>query len=667
MSQETERTPIGKNDLFEMRFLAGAAVAPDGDRLLYALSEHDADTDTDVSQLFLRDIAGGEARQLTYGQQVNHSPAWSPDGSQIAFVSTRSEKPQIFLLPVDGGEARQLTEMKQGVGGGPVWSPDGSRIAFSAGPDEDSLPEPGKPYRVDRHVYRFDGLGYLDGVVQDIYVVAASGGEPQQLTSDRWMNAQPQWSPAGDRLLYSAAMNPTSFAGLFPGLKMVDLEGEQETLIDESWGSVGGAAWLPDGSGVAFLGTARGKPIGSKPDLYVLKLDGGAPQNRTAGYPFTLGGGLQPDQPAAILMAPVKIAITADGGSAFLRAQIGGAVHILRVALSGPEQVDTIVDGDRYTSLLDLRSDERALFYVASSWNSPADLYMADIEGGSEQRLTSHNEAFLSGRQQPRVERITCPGADNVEVESWLIMPDDDAAPYPLILYIHGGPHSAFGSMYHFDTQMLVGAGYAVLMVNHRASTGYGDAFSTAIKGDWGNLDYADLMAAVDAVIAKGLVDPERMGVCGISGGGNLSTWIVGQTDRFKAAVPENPVTNWVSFYGVSDIGVWFAVEELGGHPHEIPDVYARCSPITYAHRCTTPTLLVQGEHDYRCPAEQSEQFYNVLMANDCVVEMLRLPNSPHVGSIAGPPALRRAQNEALLEWMNRYVLGKEPAADEEE
>jgi dipeptidyl aminopeptidase/acylaminoacyl peptidase len=154
-------------------------------------------------------------------------------------------------------------------------------------------------------------------------------------------------------------------------------------------------------------------------------------------------------------------------------------------------------------------------------------------------------------------------------------------------------------------------------------------------------------------------VDESRLGVCGLSGGGNLSCWIVGHSDRFQAAVPENPVTNWLSFYGVSDIGPWFAVEELGGKPHEIPEVYARCSPITYAHRCTTPTLLIQGEADWRCPAEQSEQFYAVLKANGCPVEMVRLPASPHAGSIVGDKAIRQAQNEALLSWMNRWVMGE--------
>jgi dipeptidyl aminopeptidase/acylaminoacyl peptidase len=243
-------------------------------------------------------------------------------------------------------------------------------------------------------------------------------------------------------------------------------------------------------------------------------------------------------------------------------------------------------------------------------------------------------------------------------LEGWLIKPPQGKAPYPTVLYIHGGPHSGFGQAYSLDFQMLAGAGFAVLIVNQRGSTGYGNEFATKIIGDWGNLDYKDLMSGVDYAVEKGLADPDRLGVCGLSGGGNLSTWIVGQTDRFKAAVPENPVTNWISMYGVSDISALFAPWELGGKPHEMLDLYWRCSPIANAHKCKTPTLLIQGESDYRCPAEQSEQFYTVLKASGCVVEMLRLPNSPHDGSIMGSPVIRRAQNDALLDWMKRYVLG---------
>lgn len=232
--------------------------------------------------------------------------------------------------------------------------------------------------------------------------------------------------------------------------------------------------------------------------------------------------------------------------------------------------------------------------------------------------------------------------------------------PYPTVLYTHGGPYAGFGHLFFFDFQMLAGAGYGVLFINHRGSSGYGDEFSLAITGDWGNLDYKDLMAGVDLAVEWGLADPDRLGVCGLSGGGYLSCWIVGHTERFKAAVPENPVTNWVSEYGVSDVGPELGAQCLGGAPHEIPEVYTRCSPITYAHRCKTPTLLIQAESDHRCPPEQSEQFFTVLRANGCVAEMVRLPNEFHDGSIMGGLPARRAQNEALLDWMNRYVMGKE-------
>jgi dipeptidyl aminopeptidase/acylaminoacyl peptidase len=366
-------------------------------------------------------------------------------------------------------------------------------------------------------------------------------------------------------------------------------------------------------------------------------------------------GGLQADMPVALINPEVPL--SADGKSAYVRVQEGGTIHIYRAALTGSESWQPLVTGDRACFLQG--KDGQHLVYLVSDINQPLDLYCCDLDGGNERQLTCLNDEWKAQVNLPGIEHLLFPGSDGVQVEGWLMTPPEGSAPYPTILDIHGGPHGAYGCVFHFDTQLLCGAGYAVLMVNHRASTGYGNEFSTAIKGDWGNLDYKDLMAGVDLVIEKGLADPERLGVCGLSGGGNLTCWTVGQTRRFKAAVPENPVTNWVSFYGVSDIGVWFSVEELGGHPHEIPEIYGRCSPITYAHNCTTPTLLIQGEHDWRCPPEQSEQFYTTLKANGCTVEMLRLPNAAHAGTITGAPTMRKAHNEALLDWMNRYVLGK--------
>ncbi|MEM7802838.1 MAG: S9 family peptidase [Chloroflexota bacterium] len=657
MSQPRSIVP---DDLFKMKFLQGAAFSPDGKQVVFALAAYDAESDADITQIWLKDLESDLSRQLTFGKDSSSQPAWSPDGRSIAFLSDRGEKPQIYLLPTDGGEAQALTQLPQGVGSGPVWSPSGRKIAFTAGVAREADRDPTDPYRLTRIVYRFDQIGIIDQALQDIFVLDIAGGEPQRLTDDDTINGQPLWSPDGQEILYAAAMLPDAFDVFMPRLRIVNLQGEVRQIVSDEWGgTVGSKAWLLNGKQIAFLGVEAGLPIGTKSDLYVVDISGqGRPVNRSAGYKYGIGGGIQPDMPAAgILSVPPPIEISADGESAYLRGLRAGMIEILRISLDGAESVEPVVVGARSAILLGLDRDERHLLYAVSSIHNPLELFMSDIEGGNERQLTAVNAALLSDIGETVVKPMAFAGQDGAPVEGWMLMPEGGSGPYPTILYIHGGPHSAFGHMYSFDMQMLLGAGYGVLIINHRASMGYGDDFSTAIKGDWGNLDYGDLMAGVDEAIAQGWVDPERMGVCGLSGGGNLSCWIVGQTDRFKAAVPENPVTNWVSFYGTSDIGIWFAVEELGGHPHEIPEVYARCSPITYAHRCTTPTLLVQGEADWRCPAEQSEQFYNVLKANGCPVEMLRLPQSAHGGAIRGAPKIRRAQNEALLDWMNRYVM----------
>jgi dipeptidyl aminopeptidase/acylaminoacyl peptidase len=658
MKENGKLRTIDKADLFRLKFLESGQLSPDAKHVAYAVGEVHTQDDGKVEQersaLWLMRLETGEARQLTNGQARDLYPQWSPDSKQIAFISTRADKPQVYVIAVDGGEARALTSLKQGVDGIPSWSYDGQHIAFTAG-EWAEQPDLEKPFRVTRKVYRFDKVGYLDGRVQDLYIVPAAGGEPRKLVGDGFMNTYPQWSPDGKEILYLAAMGPDSHRAFQPTLRIVNVvDGSVRSLISD-WGDASCAAWLPDGNRIAFVGQPFGLTIGSKSDLWLIDRRGGKPECRTKNFKIGVGGTLQGDMP--VNWQPTTIPITNDGKFAYVPVQEGGTVQVYRVALSGPESCAPVLGGERTCFLIG--AGEQHLAYFVSTINNPSDLYVAAVDGGNERRLTHLNDELLSARQLPTVEYLQFHGTDGVPVEGWIMKPPTGAAPYPTILYIHGGPHGAFGHMFHFDTQMLCGAGYAVLMVNHRASTGYGDEFSTAIKGDWGNLDYGDLMAGVDHAIERGLADPDRLGVCGLSGGGNLSCWVVGQTDRFKAAVPENPVTNWVSFYGVSDIGVWFAVEQMGGHPHEIPEVYAKCSPITYAHRCKTPTLLVQAEHDWRCPAEQSEQFYAVLKANGCTVEMLRLPKGYHGTTIIGAPINRRVHNEALLDWMDRYVMGK--------
>ncbi len=668
MDKTKELQTIEPDDLFRLKFLQEGKLSPDGKSVAYVVSHVDPDKEEEYLTLWLLSLDTGSSRQLTAGLARDWNPQWSPDGKQIAFLSTRGDKPQIYLISVDGGEARALTAMKQGVGGGrspdgkyngPVWSPDGKYIAFTSGPAVEPL-DLKKPYRVTRRIYRFDGMGYLDNMVQDIYVIPAQGGEPQQLTSDECQNIAPLWSPDGQEILYTVMMVPDSHQVSLPRLRVVNLEGEVREIVGD-WGYANSAAWLPDGERVVFVGRLFGRLASSKDDLWVIDKQGGEPECRTAGLKFGVGSGLQPDMPTfweSLFFAP-KILLTRDGKTAYVQVQDGGTIQIYRVTLTGPESWDPVVVGERTCLLLD--TDDRHLLFASSTLENPVDLFLAEMDGTNERQLTHLNADLLAERALPTIEHLLFPAPDGVPVEGWILKPCIGEAPYPTILYIHGGPYAGFGHIFSFDFQMLAGAGYAVLFINYRGSSGYGDEFATQINGDLGNLEYKDLIAGVDFAIEKGIADPNRLGCCGLSYGGYMTCWITEQTDRFKAAVPENPVINYVSFYGVSDIGPRYAVEKLGGLPHEIPEVYRRCSPITYAHRCKTPTLLLQGEADYCCPAEQAEQFYAALKASSCPVEMVRFPGSSHSGSITGAPIVRRVQNEVLLDWMNRYVLGIEP------
>ena len=646
---------IQQEDLLNLHFLNGAALSPDASKVIYSVSKMDADDDKEYSTLYMLDLASGESLQMTSGRSVDSGARWSPDGKSIAFVSDRDGKTQLYMLPVHGGEARQLTCFKRGISGGLAWSPDGRKIAFCAKPDAAAPDLSAEPYRVDRTVYRFDAIGYLDDEVTDIYCLDLAGGDTARLTQDRSHNSNPRWSPDGGSILYDANMRIDAARAMIPDLRSVDLAGNQSTVLS-GWANIASADFTPDGSRIVFVGRPDdSKPIGTKSDLYVLDLESGDFECRTSGLDVGVGGRIMLDMPVASLSLQ-NVMVSAEGPSAYATVQRGGTDHIYRVALSGAEAFEAVTSGDSVDFPLDMRGDQ--LLYARTTLNSPPDLHLADLANGSSRQLTQLNADFLNAIDMPRTQHLNWRSVDGVGVEGWYMQPPNGEAPYPTILYIHGGPHLAYGYGFHFDFQMLAGAGYGVLFLNHRASTGYGDSFSTAIKGDWGNLDYNDLMSGVDHAIELGLADAERLGVCGLSGGGNLSCWIIGQTRRFKAAIPQNPVTNWRSFYGTSDIGIYFGVEQMGGHPHEIPEVYEKCSPITYAHRCTTPTLMVQSELDWRCPAEQGEQFYTVLKANGCTVEMLRQPGGSHGASISGAVNLRRAHNDAMLDWFGRYVLG---------
>ena len=645
MTESKTKRNFGLLDDLRYARIGSARIAPNGQSVVCDLKRNDLENEKTSTSLWRIDLQTNELRQLTADTFNSASPAWSPDGKQIAFLSDRNGKKQIFLLPSASGEARQFTDLAQGVDGAPVWSPDGKTIAFTA-PLNVEPRDPMAPYRVTRSVYRFDGIGYLDDAVQNIYVQSLAGGDPKQLTDDAHLDRTLRWSPDGSEILYLASHDPDR-ADLFSAkLHLVNLKGVLEEILGLDWGFIKSADWMPDGQRIVVAASTGEQPMATKDDLWIIDRDGGNIENRTRDF----------NRGVEVQWYPVFSSgkLLKSGTSALVNVAERGSKGIYSVALSGESNQQPLLGGDRTLTLQD--ADATRMLFLSGDLSNPGDLHIAALDGSQERQITNFNQELINSIAFPQIENLAYETDDGAQIQGWLLIPNQGEPPYPTILYIHGGPHGWYGNQYGSDFQMLAGAGYALLFVNPRGSTGYGDEFATALSGNWGVLDHKDLLAGVDHVIDQGYADPDRLGICGLSYGGYLTCYTIGQTNRFKAAVAENPITDLVSRYGTADMGPWGSLSELGGKPHEIPDVYRRGSPVTYAHNCTTPTLLIQCEHDYRCPAGQAEQFYAHLKANDCIVEMVRIPGVSHTASITGPIPVQKAQNEALVEWMDTYI-----------
>jgi len=652
------RRPYQQDDVFRSMHVMDGFLSPDASFAVYQVSEtvtgKEKNDEKQVNSLWRVDLAGGEPKRLTVKGVDASSPVKTPDGKAALFVSKRdpeSQCAQIFRLPLDGGEAQPLTSLEQSVSIFAV-SPDGNWIAFAATektPEKDAAPY--GSVRIDRLAYRFDPVpGYLQDARHAIYLLPATGGEAKALTEHDGIFSALVWSP--DSREIAAAVTGQATQPHWPGLSelfVLNRAGEKRVLLSEAF--IMSVFWTPDGRQIGYFGVPNGN-ISLQNQLWLIDRNGGAPNSRTSDLGLPIGGILQTNSPA--FSAALRAILTPDGKHIIVPVLHGGATEIYKIALSGPESAQAIVKGPRTVRPVDVVGT--TLLCVSQDCNTPSELGVVDLNTGKDRTLTKHNAAWQAEIAWPEVERLVVKSSGGAEIEGWVLKPPHAKAPYKTLLYIHGGPHAAFGYSYCEDFQELVGAGYAVAFANPRGSVGYGDAFSTAIIGRWGKLEFDDFNALLDELVARKIADPDRLGVTGLSGGGHLSAWLIGHTNRFKAAVPEQGVYNMFSFYAISDAGVALATLEMGGHPHEQSQVYWELSPVAHAHKCKTPTLLIQGENDIRCPMEQAEQLYTILKYNGCKTEFLRLKDCNHGAELIGPPPLRRTRMDAMKDWFARYI-----------
>jgi dipeptidyl aminopeptidase/acylaminoacyl peptidase len=671
------KRPVREDDLLRFEWVADPRISPDGARIAFTRVSVDTAADEYRTSLWIVPADGSEPpRALTAGRH-DSQPRWSPDGRIIAFVRSTEGKPgQIFTLSMQGGEAVPLTHVVGGAGA-PAWSPDGRMLAFTSGTnpalDDDTTKAKPKhpPARVvTRPVFRINGEGFIDYDHPDhIWVIAAAGGPARQLTTGRFDEGGPRWSRDGRWILFVSDRRDEPWFGpedanlyaVSPALAKPAAESDLRVVLDVA-GPIGAFAEAHDGR-IVTIGHFATDPPRSYDQEDLLLSDGAWPRKRaknlTETYDFDIGDGISADQHPPRGGGGTALAFSADGRTIYTTVGRHGASMLAAVdAASG--SVTELTDAGHEVIAASATPDARRWALTLGDPLHVGVLAVFDAGTRTLKTLWDPNQALFAGLELGSVEELWYPSFDGRQIQGWIVKPPhfDPRKKYPAILEIHGGPHVPYGMGFFHEFHQLAGAGYVVLYTNPRGSTTYGEEFGNIIQYRYPGDDERDLMAGVDALIAKGYVDPKRLGVTGGSGGGLLTNWIVGHTDRFAAAVTQRSVSDWAAFYASADFTL-FTPTWFKKPPFADPADYAERSPVTYAANIHTPLMIIHSEEDWRCPIGQGEAMFRALEQQRKPVVMVRFPGESHELSRSGTPSHRVQNQHHIRAWFDKWLLGK--------
>ncbi len=678
----SQQRTITIEDLYKLTPTGHPRISPDGKRIAFVVTSIDEHKQDYRSSIWIVPTAGGEAQQFTSGAANAGSPSWSPDGRWLAFVSEREGeqanrdekeakklgkgKPQIWLIPTSGGEAHQLTYMQHGASN-PVWSPDSKYVLFNAptGPaDEES--EDGKPMPkvrvIDRLWYRLDGVGFIYERRTHLFLIDVAGGEPQQLTDGDWDDGDQAWSPDGSRIAFTSSRAEDRWRLPSPDvytLAISDGRAADLRCLTDGTLSCSSPAWSPDGKTIAFLAGLKLRS-GGHTDIYTIPANAerSAATSLSQEFEGSFADWTNSDVGDEHL-APAP-AWSSDGRTLFALASHRGATRVFAISLDGAgQQPPTLTPGDIHVRDMSVDQAANNMALLIGSPTRVQEIYARSTAvSGELRRLTGFNEDFLGELALSTPEYMPYTGADGWPMDGWIMKPHDfdPSKKYPLIVEIHGGPATQYGYGFFHEMQLLTATGYVVLYTNPRGSIGYGRNFSLAVRGAWGEKDSLDIMAGVDALLQRGYIDEQRMGVTGGSYGGFMTNWLIGHNDRFKAAVTDRSVVNLASDFGSCDFGWTFADDELDTTPWEDLGRYMHMSPINYVKNMRTPLLILHSEQDLRCSIEQAEQLFAALKYMDREVLFVRFEGQSHGLSRGGHPHSRLERLRHILGWFEKYL-----------
>ena len=643
-SHAAEPNLFGIDEYLALQSVSEINVSPDGLFLAYTVTSSDLKKDTTRDVVWMLPTSGGNPIRMTTDEHDSSFPHWSPDGRYLAVLSDRKdETTQVWLFDRRGGDAQQLTEFKQGVDSF-AWSPDGKRMLLIANDpspadlDEEELPNP-RPYVVDRLQFKEDYVGYLNRQRTHIHLIDIATRETQQVTSGDFDDTEPAWSPDGTQIVFVSNRTETPDRNRNTDLWIVDVAGDDFALRQITTADTADASpsWSPDGKTIVFTSTvADSLPIYAIPQLTVVDVTSGT----TAVNPSLLE--TQVFEPA----------YSADGKSILAITEFRAEQHLVQVD-TATGAVQSLLEGEDVVTEF-TASEDGSLFVSLSRPQMPDEIFA--LEKGRLTQLSFVNATLLKDVQLAKVEKRTYESSDGTSIEAMYVFPPGfkKGKAYPGILYIHGGPQQQWDLRFDYEAQLLAAKGYVLVMPNPRGSWGYGQAFAEAIRADWGNLDYQDVMAGIDYGVAEGWIDEDRMAVYGWSYGGMLTNHVITKTDRFKAAITVASATLYIANYGHDQYQRWWE-EELGlPWLPENRDNYDRISPFYKLDKVSTPTLVVGGEDDWNVPILNSEQLYIVLKRRGIPTELVVYPEQGHEWSDV--PSYEKDLYQRYFKWLERFV-----------